>query len=533
MTRVGPRPFAASERAAGVLLHVTSLPSRHGIGDLGPAAVHWIDCLHAAGLAWWQTLPFGPTGWGDSPYQSPSSFAGNPLLLSPDRLVEDGLLRLDDLDQRYFPSLTVDFGSVAPFKRWALETARARLRTARPDLVGPFEEFCHAQAGWLDDHALFQALKARHGGRHYLEWPRELIERQPAALAAARRELAGEIDHACFAQFLLARQAAALRTHAAARGVGLIGDVPFFVSPDSSDVWAHPELFLLDEARRPRAVAGVPPDVFAVDGQLWGNPVYDWDALRATGYRWWIERIQAVLAQVDLVRLDHFRAFAAAWHVPAGAPTAREGEWTAGPGPALFETLARELGGLPFVVEDLGLITPDVIELRERFGLPGTRVLQFGFDGDRDNPHLPHRYPPATVAYTGTHDNPTTRGWYEMLGEAERRELWRYVGRFSGDAREAVAAALALVWSSPAALAIAPFQDVLALGDEARMNVPGRAEGNWRWRCTADTLRPEAFAALRDLTRASGRQARAREELAGLKTRSAAAASAAPPAASS
>jgi 4-alpha-glucanotransferase len=405
----------------------------------------------------------------------------------------------------------VDFATIVPYKRGLLDAAWARFGAgARPDLRPPFEEFCHRQSGWLDDYALFQALKRRHGGRHYLEWPRDLVERRPAALAAARREEAAAVDRVRFIQFLLSRQAAGLRAHAAARGVGLIGDVPFFVSPDSSDVWAHPELFLLDEARRPRDVAGVPPDAFALDGQLWGNPVYDWEALRATGYQWWIERIRAVLAQVDLVRLDHFRAFAAAWHVPADAPTAREGEWTPGPGPDFFDVVGRALGGLPFVVEDLGLITPDVVELRERFGLPGTRVLQFAFDGDRDNVHLPHTYPAGSVVYTGTHDNPTSRGWYEALPGAERGRLWQYAGRLPGDSREAVDTLLSLAWSSPAALAIAPFQDVLRLGDEARMNVPGRAEGNWRWRCTADTLHPDAFAALRELTRASGRQARPR-----------------------
>ncbi len=508
MTAQCPGPFSPGYRAAGVLLHVTSLPSRHGIGDLGPSAFTWIDRLRDAGLGWWQGLPVGPTGWGDSPYQALSSFAGNGLLLSPDGLVEDGLIRARDCDEQYFPALSVHYESVIPSKRRLLETAwRAFRAGVRTDLKGPFEEFCHRQAAWLEDYALFRALKERFGGAYYLTWPREFVERRPAALAAAARDAAAEMDQVRFAQFLLSRQAAALKAHASERGVRLIGDLPFFVSPDSSDVWARPEIFLLDPERRPRALAGVPPDAFSADGQLWGNPVYDWDALRATGYRWWIERIRAVLAHVDVVRLDHFRAFAAAWHIPAGAATARGGQWVTGPGADFFGMVARELGRMPFIVEDLGVITPDVVQLRDDFALPGTRVLQFAFDGDWCSPHLPYTYPANAVVYTGTHDNSTTRGWYDTLPEPSQRRLWSCVRRIGGGSREAVTAMLSLAWSSPAALAIAPFQDVLALGDEARMNVPGAADGNWRWRCTRDTLAPETFAWLYELTVATGRAA--------------------------
>jgi len=508
MTAPCPGPFSPGYRAAGVLLHVTSLPSRHGIGDLGPAAFTWIDRLRDAGLAWWQGLPVGPTGWGDSPYQALSSFAGNGLLLSPDRLVEDGLLGPRDVGDPYFPALSVDYESVIPFKRRLLEAAWRAFRAGqRPDLKAAFEDFCHRQAGWLEDYALFRALKERFGGAHYLTWPRELVERRAVALAAAAGDAAAEVDQVRFAQFLLSRQAAALKAHASERGVRLIGDLPFFVSPDSSDVWARPEIFLLDAERRPRALAGVPPDAFSADGQLWGNPVYDWDALRVTGYRWWIERIRAVLAHVDVVRLDHFRAFAAAWHIPAGAASARGGQWVTGPGAEFFGAVARELGRMPFLVEDLGVITPDVVQLRDDFELPGTRVLQFAFEGDWRSPHLPRNYPANAVVYTGTHDNSTTRGWYDALPEASRRRLWNCVRRINGGSRDAVAAMLSLAWSSPAALAIAPFQDVLALGDEARMNVPGAADGNWRWRCTRDTLAPETFAWLRDLTVVTDRAA--------------------------
>jgi len=306
-------------------------------------------------------------------------------------------------------------------------------------------------------------------------------------------------------KFLLFRQWERLKGHAHAKGVRLIGDLPFFVSPDSSDVWANPELFLLDQQHRPRFVAGVPPDFFSSQGQLWGNPVYDWDALRRVGYRWCIDRLRALLAHVDAIRLDHFRGFAGAWHIPAGAPTAQSGQWVPGPGAEFFNAVHRELGGLPFIAEDLGLITPDVCALRDQFRIPGTRVLQFAFDGHSDNPYLPDNYIPNTVAYTGTHDNPTTREWYEELPDPQRRIFWSYLKRPEGRSSDAAPALLQLAWSSAAALAIAPLQDVLNLGTEARMNVPGRAEGNWRWRCREDMLSVPEIEWLRDLTKSSDR----------------------------
>ena len=499
-------PFPAEYRASGLLLHVTSLSSRYGIGDLGPAAVAWVDRLHEIGQTWWQALPLGPTGYGDSPYQSLSSFAGNPLLISPDWLIEDELVKPTDCAGRSFSATAVDFDAVKRFKYALLQTAWKSFGTgARSDLHPGFERFGREQAHWLDDYALFTALKARYGGASYLEWPEELVRRTPVALDRARRDLASQIDLVRFGQFLLFRQGTRLKTHARAKGVRLIGDLPFFVSPDSSDVWAHPELFLLDARHRPRVVAGVPPDYFSAQGQRWGNPVYDWNALAADSYRWCIDRLSALLAHVDAIRLDHFRGFAAAWHVPAGAPTAESGQWVAGPGADFFNAVRKGLGGVPFIAEDLGLITPDVGALRDSFELPGTRVLQFAFDGHSDNPYLPDNYVANTVVYTGTHDNPTTRGWYEGLPGAERRNLWAYLKRSPGRGEEATPALLALAWSSNAALAIAPLQDVLNLGNEARMNQPGSAEGNWRWRCTDAMLDAPAFQSLRDLTRASAR----------------------------
>ncbi|MGC2172115.1 MAG: 4-alpha-glucanotransferase, partial [Candidatus Sulfotelmatobacter sp.] len=342
---------------------------------------------------------------------------------------------------------------------------------------------------------------------YYLEWPPELVRRNPSALAEARRELASQIDQVRFAQFLLFRQADQLKQHAHARGVSLIGDLPFFVSPDSSDVWANPELFLLDEQHRPRFVAGVPPDYFSATGQLWGNPVYNWDVLRSAGYRWCIDRLRALLAHVDVIRLDHFRGFAAAWHVPAGAPTAQTGQWVAGPGASFFQAVQTELGDLPFIAEDLGVITADVRALRDQFRLPGMRVLQFAFDGHADNPYLPRNFVHNTAAYTGTHDNATTRQWYEELPDYQRQNMWSYLKRAPGTSGDAAPELMRLAWSSPAALAIAPLQDLLNLGSEARMNVPGRADGNWRWRVREDMLSLQAFQRLLDLTESSNRSA--------------------------
>jgi len=388
------------------------------------------------------------------------------------------------------------------------ETAWAYFKAKKgtdADLSPAYDEFCVKQAHWLDDYALFRALKAKYHGAYYLEWPAELVQRRPDALAEALRELATQVDQVRFAQFLLFRQADRFKEHAHAEGVGLIGDLPFFVSADSSDVWANPEFFLLDEQRRPRFVAGVPPDYFSAQGQLWGNPVYNWDALRATGYRWCLDRLRALLAHVDVIRLDHFRGFTAAWHVPAGAQTAQSGHWVPGPGASFFQAVQTELGHLPFIAEDLGLITPDVPALRDQFQMPGTRVLQFAFDGHADNPYLPHNFVPNSVVYTGTHDNATTREWYEQLPDYQRQNLWSYLKRAPGGSIEAAPELMRLAWSSPAALAIAPLQDLLNLGGETRMNVPGRTDGNWRWRLREDMLSSPAFQWLQDLTESSNR----------------------------
>lgn len=498
-------PFPPEYRASGLLLHVTSLPSPFGIGDIGPSAYAWVDRLHDAGQGWWQYLPIGPTGYWNSPYQPISSFAGNALVISPARLITDGLLAEKDCESN-FPADFVDYDAVIPFKLRLLQAAWGRFKSGnRRDLRPEFDEFQNKHEHWLSEYALFHALKAKFNGAYYLDWPEEMIQRRPHALAAARKELADEIEQICFAQFLLFCQGDQLKTYAHSKGLRLIGDLPFFVSPDSSDVWANPELFLLDEHQRPRFVAGVPPDYFSAQGQLWGNPVYNWDALRASGYRWSIDRIRALLAHVDAIRLDHFRGFAAAWHIPSGAPTAQTGQWVEGPGANFFEAVSRELGGLPFVVEDLGVITPDVRSLRDQFQLPGTRVLQFAFDGHTDNPYLPHNFVSNTVVYTGTHDNAPTREWYEELPDDQQQNLWNYLQRAPGGSTDAAPALMQLAWASKAALAIAPLQDLLNLGPESRMNMPGRPAGNWRWRCREDMWSQTAFDWLRNLTETSKR----------------------------
>jgi 4-alpha-glucanotransferase len=467
-----------------VLLHPTSLPGPYGVGDLGPTAHAWIDALARARQTWWQVLPLGPTGYGDSPYQSYSSFAGNLNLLSPELLVQDGLLNRSDLDGVHFPDGHIDFQNVIAFKQHVVDRAWGEFKAGRAaGLRGEFEAFCRREAGWLDDFALFMAVKESRGWASWQDWPAGLRERDPHTLESARRELADAVGKKQFGQFLFRRQWDALRRHAHAAGVKVIGDVPIFVAADSADVWANPKLFLLDERRRPTVVAGVPPDYFSKTGQLWGNPLYDWNEHRRTGYAWWAARLRATLSHVDLVRLDHFRGFVAAWHVPAGEATARNGRWVSGPGADFLSAMRDRLGGLPLIAEDLGEITPDVYALRDRFHLPGMRILQFAFGGASESRFLPHYYEPNTAVYTGTHDNNTTRGWWADVGEHERHFARRYLGR---DGSEITWDLIRLAWMSVADYALVPLQDLLDLGPEARMNFPGKSTGNWSWRVTGD-----------------------------------------------
>ncbi len=479
------------ERASGILLHPTSLPGRYGIGDIGPEAMRWVDFLAEAGCKIWQILPLGPTGYGDSPYQCFSAFAGNPYLISPDQLLEEGLLSPADLGELpQFPADRVDFGAVIPWKLRLLDRAYSRFieLDQTSEMRRDYAQFRAEQASWLDDFAHFMALKEYYGGRPWSQWEPELRDRQPQAMQRSRQELSEGISRQAFRQFLFFRQWDRLRRHAREKGVLIIGDIPIFVAHDSADVWAHPELFYLDEKGQPKFVAGVPPDYFSPTGQLWGNPLYRWKAHKEQGYRWWLERFRAVLSTVDIVRLDHFRGFAGYWKVPGKAKTAEKGRWVPGPGKHFLKALQQELGELPIIAEDLGVITPDVVELRDSFNLPGMKILQFAFAGGPSDPFLPHNYPRHCVVYTGTHDNDTVRGWYERVPEEEKSFYRRYLSRDGSDVSWDLIRA---VWASVAVYAIAPLQDFLSLGNEARMNYPGRPSGNWSWRMPAGCLTPE------------------------------------------
>jgi 4-alpha-glucanotransferase len=484
-----------------VLLHPTSLPSRYGIGDLGSAASQFLDYLNRAKQRLWQVLPLGPTGYGDSPYASPSAFAGNTLLIAPELLIQEGLLESGDVEPlRRLPEDRVVFGELQPLKRQLLEKAfRSEKRQLTQDRL---EAFKRAQAAWLDDFALFTALTEQHG--HWLDWPPPLRDREPAALEQARHELHEQIDLHTFAQFLFFDQWHALRARANQLGISIIGDIPIFVAHESADVWAHRHLFKLDDQGRPTVVAGVPPDYFSATGQLWGNPLYDWHAIARDGYQWWIARMRHLLELVDIVRIDHFRGFEAAWEVPANAATAVHGTWVRGAGKDVFDAIDRALGGhMPVIAEDLGLITDEVRELLAQTGYPGMKVLQFAFGGGSDNPYLPHNYThPNCVVYTGTHDNDTSRGWFTSLSDPERHSLLRYLG----DTSSGIACALTrLALASIADTAIVPLQDVLDLGSEARMNVPGSVGGSWMWRVRADQLDLARADNLAELTHIYGR----------------------------
>jgi 4-alpha-glucanotransferase len=499
-----------STRTSGILLHPTSLPGRYGIGDIGPEAHRFLEFLVAAGQRLWQVLPLGPTGYGDSPYQSFSSFAGNPLLISPDWLVQEGLLTERDLvDLPPFPDHRVDFGPVIRFKAALLAGSFGRFKSkgASP-ATARFEAFCHDNRSWLDDFALFMALKEAHDGAVWNTWEPEIARRRPQALTRWRRRLADDIQRHKYLQYLFSEQWAALKRAANGLGVRLIGDIPIFVAHDSADVWAHPEFFQLDEQGFPRAVAGVPPDYFSPTGQLWGNPLYRWDVLRDTGYTWWIERVRATLAAVDLVRLDHFRGFEAYWEVPAGETTATNGRWVKGPGDGIFHALRAALGReqLPIIAEDLGVITPEVIALREQFGLPGMQILQFAFSQGVARMDVPYMYQRNCVVYVGTHDNDTALGWFHNSSSpADRAQALRYMGVERNGGHEFNWDMIRLAQSTVADTAMVPLQDLLGLGSEARMNYPSRPTGNWGWRCVRSALTPELSRRLAELTQLYGR----------------------------
>lgn len=511
------QPARLNRRASGVLLHITSLPGPHGNGDLGSEAHRFVDWLKQAEQSYWQMLPVGPCGNGNSPYSAQSAFAGNPLLIGLLPLVERGWLKPAELEEGKLASERVDYPASERFRARCLRMAFERGRSAL-DL----RSFRERNRSWLEDYALFRAIKRAQGESEWTAWPAELRDRDPKALAKAQRELADEVDYRCFEQYLFDEQWSALRGHAHASGVSLVGDIPIFLAHDSADVWQHRELFHLDEQGQATVVSGVPPDYFSETGQRWGNPLYRWDALKENGYRFWIDRIRAMLTRFDVIRLDHFIGFQRYWEIPGGERTAVNGRWCDGPGSALFRALANELGTLPLIAEDLGAVTPEVKALRDEFSLPGMRILQFAFGTDASaKDFLPHNYPRGTVVYTGTHDNDTIVGWFEAREELaakpgqagprspeqvriEQRETLRYLGAADGGNIHWDMIRLCLM--SVADTAIFPLQDLLGLGSEARMNRPGQAAGNWEWRVNAGATSSELAARVANLTRCYERQ---------------------------
>ncbi len=480
-------------RACGILLHPTSLPGTWGIGELGAAAYQFVDFLSAAGHSLWQILPLNPTGFGDSPYQSPSAFAGNPLLISLDGLLEDGLLVHEDLydsdgqPRQSFSPDKVDYDAVVAFKFPLLQRAFERFRggAAQWHRAG-FERFCQENTDWLDDYALFISIKAKFDDASMETWDRKIVTRQSTAIKRLSKELAEPVEYHKFVQYLFYSQWLALKAYANEKQIKIIGDAPIFVAYDSSEVWANAELFKLDKQGRPTCMAGVPPDFFSATGQLWGNPLYEWGKMEQRGFAWWVRRIQFNLTMVDILRLDHFRGFESYWEVPAGEETAINGKWVPAPGEKLFAKIRDELGELPIIAEDLGIITPEVEALRDKFDLPGMKVLQFAFGDTAQNPYLPHNYDnPNAVVYTGTHDNDTTVGWFATRDATEREHIQRYMGRPGDDIAWEL---MRIAYASVADMAIIPLQDALRLGTEARMNVPGVASGNWNWRFRPDMI---------------------------------------------
>jgi len=493
-----------TRRAAGVLLHLSALPGPHGIGDFGPGAYHFVDWLAGAGQRLWQWLPTTPIGPGNSPYQSVSAFAGSPLMVALEPLVAAGWLPPPTAPDGGFDSARVDFDRVVPWRM-------AQLRSAYVGYLDRGTATDHAactahaaaEAGWLDDYALFMALETAHEGEPWWRWPAALAAREPAALAAARRTHAAEIGFWRWVQWCFDRQCDALRAHARARGVQILGDLPIFVAHHSADCWSRPDLYTLDAGWQPTVVAGAPPDALGPQGQRWGNPLYRWDRMAAEGYAWWTARLRRMLRQADAFRIDHFRGFAAYWEIPASCPTADGGRWRRGPGRAVFDAVAKELGPLPIVAEDLGFITEDVHALRHALGYPGMKVLQFAFDEGAEQPYLPHNTEPASVVYTGTHDNNTTRGWWDTAGERTRRFAGTYLACGAGDVHWAMIRAAC---NTVAALAVYPMQDVLGLGADHRTNTPGTmGPPNWTWRFGWDQVGHEPGRVLAMLAAASGR----------------------------
>lgn len=484
-------------RSSGILLHPTSLPGPYGIGDLGPLARRWIDFLAESGTGLWQILPLGPTGYGDSPYQTFSSFAGNPYLISPDDLLQNKLLHPDDLTSLPdFNPRAVDYGEVIYWKLDTLGRSFLQFQGRKGEIQAKAEVFFSQQSDWLEDYALFMALKEFQGGKPWNLWKAEYRDRDPQALEDFRREYQFAIERQKYFQYLFFLQWNALRDYAKKKGVRIIGDLPIFIAHDSADAWAHRELFYFDEKGKPTVVAGVPPDYFSETGQLWGNPLYRWDVHKEEDYNWWLKRLRSIFSLVDIVRLDHFRGFANYWEIPAGEETAINGRWVPGPGAEFLTRVKAEFDSLPIIAEDLGEISPEVYQLRDQFNLPGMKILVFAFDSGESNVFLPHHYPENCVVYTGTHDNDTALGWFKRIGQEERDFALQYLDSSGEDISwDLIKAA----WGSKAVFAIAPLQDLLSLDNNARMNYPGTPQGNWRWRFSEADLNEDLKDKLKEI----------------------------------
>jgi 4-alpha-glucanotransferase len=494
-------------RSSGILLHPTSLPGQYGIGDLGPQAYRWLDFLEATGTKLWQILPLGPTGYADSPYQSFSAMAGNPYLVSPEVLYEDGLITKKSMESHPdFSTTKVDYGALIPWKVDLLQQAYRKHKKSGK-LAAEFNAYQEDNTDWLPDFALFMAMKQAHELRPWVEWPEALRDRQPQAITAFRdANRGGIIEQHAFDQFLFFRQWSKLKEYANERGIKIIGDIPIYVAHDSSDVWANPELWHLEKDGQPTVVAGVPPDYFSETGQLWGNPIYIWPLHAKEDFAWWKKRIESVLQQVDIIRLDHFRGFAGYWEVAASEETAINGRWLPGPGAPIFNALKGHLGSLPLIAEDLGVITPDVVALREQFSLPGMKIFQFGLEGGNEDPFVPHNFEENCVAYSGTHDNDTSAGWYQNAIPEHQWFARYYLGLDENPEPGLVAwRMIEKLWESVGVFTLAPMQDFLGLGTAARMNYPGTTSGNWQWRMDEADLSEELAGKLKKLNSSTNR----------------------------
>ena len=494
------------ERSSGILFHPTSLPGKYGIGTLGKEAYAFIDFLKKSRQKLWQIFPLGPTGYGDSPYQSFSSFAGNPYLIDFDLLIEAHLLSEEDLRDVFFGDNEeyIDYGAIYNQKYPLLRKAYENFKSSdNHEMRENLEHFKRENASWLNDYSLYISLKNHFNGLPWNEWAHDIKNREHGAMEHYKNELADDIEYHNFIQFLFFKQWGDVKRYANENGIKIIGDIPIFVAADSSDAWANPEIFLFDEERKPVKVAGVPPDYFSATGQLWGNPLYNWQKLKETNYSWWVERVRANLSTCDIIRIDHFRGFEAYWAVPYGDDTAINGQWEPGPGIDLFNAIKSQLGELPIIAEDLGLMTQGVIDLREATGFPGMKILGFAFDSGEENDYLPHTYTKNCVVYTGTHDNDTLIGWFQKAKEEDRQFARDYLNSRSDD--EIHWDAIRGAWSSVASMAISPVQDFLGLGSEARINTPGVAAGNWQWRLRHEVLTDELAERIAKLTRVYSR----------------------------